>query len=83
MFAKLGMSIEDAACHFEKIYNAVYSNRLLNPVERAQKLKTCMEDLLSSKGLPLDLKLGRDERFTESGDCAGYVQPHTTLISVY
>ncbi|PVG02351.1 hypothetical protein CPB86DRAFT_725334 [Serendipita vermifera] len=73
MFVKLGMSVEDASREFEKLHNLVYNNMLQTPANRAQQLRTCMEDLLKAKGLPLDLKLCRDERFRENNDCSGFV----------
>jgi hypothetical protein len=68
MLAKLGMSVDEASEEFFTIVQEVYTPKNLAPVERTQKLRECMQNILKRKGLPLDLKL-RGE--TPAGQCAG------------
>jgi hypothetical protein len=68
MLTKLGMSVDEASEEFFTIVQEVYTPENLAPAERTQKLKGCMEGLLTKKGLPIDLKL-RGE--TSAGQCAG------------
>jgi hypothetical protein len=68
MLAKLGMSVDEASEEFFTIVQEVYAPKNLEPAERTQKLRECMEGLLTKKGLPIDLKL-RGE--TPAGQCAG------------
>jgi len=66
MFSKLRMSVADAIEEFRKICTIVYVDGL-SQMERTKKLKGCIKDLLVRKGLPADLKLGRDSRMVEEG----------------
>src|SRR6201996_2969227 len=71
MFAKLRMSVNDTIKEFHKICCEVYIGDL-SPSARTQKLRDCVEDLLRRRGLPVDLKLGKDDRVAEQG-CPWYV----------
>lgn len=66
MFAKLRMSVKDVLKEFRKICCEVYMGDFL-PEMRTQKLKDCIEDLLRRRGLPIDIKLGKDTRVTDQG----------------
>jgi len=68
MLAKLGMSVDEASEEFFTIVQEVYTPKNLEPAERTQKLRGCLEDLLKKKGLPVDLKLIGE---TLAGQCAG------------
>jgi hypothetical protein len=68
MLAKLGMSVDEASEGFFTIIQEVYTPKNLEPAERTQKLRECMEGLLKKKGHPVGLKL-RGE--TLAGQCAG------------
>jgi hypothetical protein len=68
MLAKLRMSVNEASEEFFTIVQKVYTPKNLAPEERTQKLRECMEGLLTKKGLPVDLKL-RGE--APAGQCAG------------
>jgi len=57
MLAKLRLSVEEALDEFFTIVEAVYLPDDLTPLERTQKLRGCMEDLMKRKGYPSDLKL--------------------------
>jgi hypothetical protein len=57
MLAKLGMSVDEASEEFFTIVQEVYTPKNLEPAERTQKLRGCMEGLLKKKGLPVELKL--------------------------
>lgn len=61
MFAKLGMSVKDAFEEFNKIYKEVYVVDM-NPKGRTAALRKRIEDLLKRRGLPIDLKMGKDQR---------------------
>ena len=71
MFAKLRMSVNDTIKEFHKICCEVYMGDL-SPSTRTQRLRDCIEDLLRRRGLPIDLKLGKDNRVAEQG-CPWYV----------
>jgi hypothetical protein len=71
MFAKLGMTVKDALEEFNKICNEVYMVEL-RPENRTVALRNCIEDLLKRRGLPVDLKMGKDKRGPRS-KCAWYV----------
>lgn len=68
MLVKLRMSVEEASEEFATIVDAVYANKL-NPAEKTEKLRKCMEALLTKKDLPANLKL-EDEK--QDGRCVGY-----------
>lgn len=72
MFGKLRMSVKEVLREFHKIGSEVYTGDLA-PEIRTERLKGCIEDLLRRRGLPIDLKLGKDKRVTEQG-CPWYVQ---------
>jgi hypothetical protein len=57
MLAKLGMSVDEASEEFFTIVQEVYTPKNLEPAERTQKLRVCLEGLLKRKGLPVELKL--------------------------
>jgi hypothetical protein len=71
MLSKLQMSVEDATEEFHKICNEVYVDGL-SATERTRRLRKAIEDLLTKRGFPVDLKLGQDSRVTENG-CPWYV----------
>jgi hypothetical protein len=71
MFAKLGMSVKDAVEEFNKIHKEVYVVDM-NPEGRTAALRKCIEDLLKRRGLPIDLKMGKDKRGPPS-KCSWYV----------
>jgi len=71
MFAKLGMSVKDAIEEFNKIYKEVYAVDM-NPEGRTAALRNRIEDLLKRRGLPIDLKMGKDKRGPPS-KCAWHV----------
>jgi hypothetical protein len=77
MFSKLQMSVEDATEEFHKICNEVYVDGL-SATERTGRLRKAIEELLTKRGFPVDLKLGRDTRVAEGG-CPWYA----LIISVY
>lgn len=70
MLTKLRLSVEDAIEEFCAVYEAVYKDAELTPVARSARLRSCMEDLLSRKGLPTDLKLAEG---SPQEHCAGFV----------
>jgi hypothetical protein len=76
------MSVEEAAGEFYKICNEVYVNGL-SATERTGRLRKAIEDLLKKRGLPVDLKLGRDARVAEDG-CPWYdiIVSMNILISI-
>jgi hypothetical protein len=71
MFAKLGMTVKDALDEFNKICSEVYAVEL-EPEDRTVALRNCIEDLLKKRGLPVDLKMGKDKRGPVS-KCGWYV----------
>jgi hypothetical protein len=70
MLSRLRMSVEDATEEFHRICNEVYVDRL-SATERTGRLRKAIEELLKRRGLPVDLKLGRDTRVAEDG-CPWY-----------
>lgn len=70
MFTKLRMSAREALEAFHKICEEVYVHNL-TPAKRSQKLRKCLEDLLIGRGLPIDLKMGRDLRVEDA--CSGCI----------
>ncbi|KIM32458.1 hypothetical protein M408DRAFT_62927, partial [Serendipita vermifera MAFF 305830] len=57
MLSRLRMPVEEALDEFALICEKVYQVQDLEPAERTQRLRDCMEDMLKRNGLPLDLKL--------------------------
>jgi hypothetical protein len=51
------MSVEEASDEFFTIVEEVYKPDHLTPSERTQKLRECVEAILSRKSLSLDTKL--------------------------
>jgi hypothetical protein len=51
------MSVEEASDEFFTIVEEVYKPDNLTPSERTQKLRECMEAIMTRKELPVDLKL--------------------------
>jgi hypothetical protein len=70
MLSKLRMSVEDATEEFYRICNEVYVDGL-SATERSGRLRKTTEELLTKRGFPADLKLGRDARVAEDG-CPWY-----------
>lgn len=70
MFSKLRMSVEDTTEEFHRICNEVYVDGL-SAAERTNRLRKMIEELLTRRGFPVDLKLGQDTRVAEDG-CAWY-----------
>ena len=64
------MSVEEAFQEFETIMEEVYKRNEINPLERTNALRRCLEDLMKRKGLPLSMKLVDD---TRAQGCARYV----------
>jgi hypothetical protein len=60
------MSVEDTMQEFHKICNEAYGDKL-SAKERTGRLRKTIEDLLTGRGFPVDLKLGRDARVVEDG----------------
>jgi hypothetical protein len=79
MFAKLGMTVKDALEEFNKICNEVYAVEL-EPEDRTVALRNRIEDLLKKRGLPIDLKMGKDKR-GPSSKCGWYVLNRLSEIS--
>jgi hypothetical protein len=71
MFAKLGMTVKDALEEFNKICDEVYAVDLI-PEDRTAALRNRIEDLLKNRGLPINLKMGKDKRGPVS-KCGWYV----------
>jgi hypothetical protein len=65
------MSVEAAIEEFLRICNEVYVDGL-PATKRTSRLRKTIEELLTRRGFPLDLKLGRDARVAEDG-CPWYV----------
>ena len=70
MLSKLRMSVEDATEEFHRICNEVYVDGLYAE-ERTSRLRKTIEELLTRRRFPVDLKLGRDPRVAEDG-CPWY-----------
>ncbi len=64
MFSILRMSVKDATEEFHKICNEVYVDGL-STVERTERLRKAIADLLRRRGLPEDLKLERGTQVAE------------------
>ena len=62
MFAKLRMSVEEASEEFCTVIEQVYNAHDPTPSERTGRLRTCMEDIMKKKELPLDLPLTEKTR---------------------
>ncbi|PVF91619.1 FabD/lysophospholipase-like protein, partial [Serendipita vermifera] len=62
LFVKCCMSVDEVLDAFYEIYDKVYIDTCIDAAERSGRLRQCLEDILSSKELPLDLKLGQDKR---------------------
>ncbi|KIM23100.1 hypothetical protein M408DRAFT_332561 [Serendipita vermifera MAFF 305830] len=69
MLVRLRMSLEDTMLEFSFIVEAVYKMDL-QPKERTERLRKCMENLLARRGQPLDLKL---ESHMQDDGCLGFV----------
>ena len=67
MLAKLRMTVEEAAEEFCTIAEEVYKQNDITRQKRTQRLKECIEDIMSRRKLPVDMKL-LDE--TQTGSCA-------------
>jgi hypothetical protein len=66
MLSKLRMPIKDATEEFHRICNEVYVEGL-SAVDRTNRLRKAIEELLTRRGFPGDLTLGRDARVAEDG----------------
>jgi hypothetical protein len=64
MFSILRMSVKDATEEFHKICNEIYVDGL-SAVERTERLRKAIVDLLRRRGLPVDLKLERGTQVAE------------------
>jgi len=64
------MPVEDTAEEFHRICNEVYVDGL-SAEERTGRLRKMIEELLTRRGFPVDLKLGPDTRVAEDG-CPWY-----------
>lgn len=56
LLSRLRLSIEDTIEEFITIWAAVFANSTMTPVERSQKLRSMLKDLLRRKGFDEDLK---------------------------
>jgi hypothetical protein len=61
MFAKLGMTMKDALEEFNEICDEVYAVEL-ELEDQTMALRNRIEDLLKKRGLPINLKMGKDKR---------------------
>jgi hypothetical protein len=73
LFSKCRMSVDEASTAFHGICESVYMDSSIDAAERSHRLRRCLEDILKSKYLPLDLKMGPDSRITNITKCARYV----------
>ncbi|PVF94462.1 hypothetical protein CPB86DRAFT_765818 [Serendipita vermifera] len=73
LFVKCCMSVDEVLDAFYEIYDKVYMDTCIDAAERSSRLRRCLEDILSGKALPLDLKLGQDARVNTTTKCAGFV----------
>ncbi|PVF94461.1 TPR-like protein [Serendipita vermifera] len=73
LFVKCRMSVDEVLDAFYEICDKVYMDTCIDADERSGRLRQCLEDILSSKELPLTLKLGQDKRVTTATKCAGFV----------
>ncbi|PVF91616.1 FabD/lysophospholipase-like protein [Serendipita vermifera] len=73
LFVKCRMSVDEVLEAFYEICDKVYMDTCIDAAERSRRLRECLEDILSSKELPLDLKLSQDKRITTVTKCAGFV----------
>jgi hypothetical protein len=69
---KCRMSVDEALDVFYDICETVYVDTTIDAAERSGRLRHCLENILKNKGLPIDLKLGRDDRTTKTTKCVGY-----------
>ncbi|KIM21165.1 hypothetical protein M408DRAFT_333630 [Serendipita vermifera MAFF 305830] len=69
-FTKFRMSADEAMEEFAKIVEEVYEPEDLEPLERSNCLRQCIEDIMKRRGHPLDMKLCEE---TQSQQCAGFV----------
>jgi hypothetical protein len=68
LFARLGMSVEEASEEFGTIMERVYKPDGLSPSESTGRLRGFMEDIMKRKGLPLNFPLTEKRQL---GGCAG------------
>jgi hypothetical protein len=82
MLSKLRMPVEDATEEFHRICNEVYVDGLC-ATERTGRLRKIIEELLTRRGFPIDLKLGRGARVAEDGcPWCELVVPANSLILI-
>jgi hypothetical protein len=72
LLVKCRMSVDEALDVFYDICETVYVDTTIDAAERSGRLRRYLEDTLRRKGLPIDLKIGRDDRVAETPKCAGY-----------
>jgi hypothetical protein len=70
MLTKMRMSVDQAREHFLNICSEVYSDPELSPKERTARLRNCVEHMLSSLDLPVNLKMTQANP-KGSHSCAG------------
>ncbi|KIM21462.1 hypothetical protein M408DRAFT_333430 [Serendipita vermifera MAFF 305830] len=70
MLAKLHMSADEAAEEFCTIIDHVFVPVDITPKERIDRLKSCVENMMKMKDLPLDMKLLDD---AQSDSCTCFV----------
>lgn len=76
MFARLGMSVEEAMQALGILIKSVYAEGL-QPKERTEMLRECMKQVLGDRGLPIDSKL-EEEKPTKG--CSGFVARNSTFV---
>ncbi|KIM21062.1 hypothetical protein M408DRAFT_112239 [Serendipita vermifera MAFF 305830] len=67
---RLRMSVEEALDEFSVISEQVYEPHSLTPSERTDRLRRCMEDVLTRREFPVHLKLSGE---AQGEGCAGFV----------
>lgn len=67
LLVKLRMSVDEVCEEFEAITKQVYEPVNLSASERTQRLRKCLEYILSKNGLPINLPLTAK---TQTGRCA-------------
>jgi len=66
------MGIEETVDQFIDIWNAVFTDVTLDRVSRSDKLEWLMKDILTRKGLRIDMKMNPGE--SGGGGCKVYVR---------
>ncbi|KIM28146.1 hypothetical protein M408DRAFT_23860 [Serendipita vermifera MAFF 305830] len=75
LLVKLKLTVDEAISEFGTIIEEVYAKGI-KPRERTERLKACMERLLTKRNFPLDLAL---ENSRKSGHCLGFIMATASL----